>query len=75
LFSILHETTEKKVKNKSSLIHSIIFSFRLPSLTQVENVVPSLRYPGSQTHLLKPGRCSSGKQCALYPQSPSDEQK
>ncbi|CAF4798228.1 unnamed protein product, partial [Rotaria magnacalcarata] len=37
----------------------------LPSLTQVENVVPSLRYPGSQTHLLKPGRCSSGKQCAL----------
>jgi hypothetical protein len=50
-------------------------SFYLPSLTQVENVVPSLRYPGSQTHLLKPGRCSSGKQCALYPQSPSDEQK
>ena len=37
----------------------------LPSLTHVENVVPSFRYPGSQTHLLKSGRCSSGRQWAL----------
>ena len=57
----------RRLKDRRHTVTDCLASHRAyePSFTHVVKVVPSLRYPGSQTHLLKPGRCSSGRQWAL----------